>query len=238
MCLVHCDTEWTRVVRDVSLEFYCCLPKILFPTDLPGDFLVADSAQWVSFSGCQSSVVGCGVWQWAVLFPVSRATPISLYSAHSSRDVWGQANSCCRLRFFHLLHAVTWRLKKGNKQRKYMYESICEISVHNVSDTLMPTGRAVHVNVNTLTLASVREKKREHVSWIFDSLLLKLGWSEEMSGSMLLSVTEFTLESLSCSNSLFFFAWTNLFSGGTRFLLGVSLLFGSVDIFVSENFSN
>ena len=63
MCLVHCDTQWTRVVRDVSLEFYCCLPKILFPTDLPGDFLVADSAQRVSFSGCQSSVVGCGVWQ-------------------------------------------------------------------------------------------------------------------------------------------------------------------------------
>ena len=63
MCLVHCDTQWTRVVRDVSLEFYCCLPKILFPTDLPGDFLVADSAQRVSFSGCQSRVVGCGVWQ-------------------------------------------------------------------------------------------------------------------------------------------------------------------------------
>ena len=63
MCLVHCDTQWTRVVRDVSLEFYCCLPKILFPTDLPGDFLVADSAQRVSFSGCQSSVVGCGVWR-------------------------------------------------------------------------------------------------------------------------------------------------------------------------------
>ena len=63
MCLVHCDTQWTRVVRDVSLEFYCCLPKILFPTGLPGDFLVADSAQRVWFSGCQSSVVGCGVWQ-------------------------------------------------------------------------------------------------------------------------------------------------------------------------------
>ncbi len=102
MCLVHCDTQWTRVVRDVSLEFYCCLQAILFPTDLPGDFLVADPAQRVSFSGCQSSVVGCGVWQWAVLFPVSTATPISLYNAHSSRDVWGQANSCCRLRFFHL----------------------------------------------------------------------------------------------------------------------------------------
>ena len=46
MCLVHFDTQWTRVVRDVSLEFYCCLPKILFPTDLRGDFLVADSARW------------------------------------------------------------------------------------------------------------------------------------------------------------------------------------------------
>ena len=63
MCLVHFDTQWTRAVRYVSLEFYCCLQKILFPTDLPGDFPVADSAQRVSFSGCQSSVVGCGVWQ-------------------------------------------------------------------------------------------------------------------------------------------------------------------------------
>ena len=66
--------------------------------------------------------------------------------------------------FFIFRHAVTSRLKKGNKQRKCMYVSVCEISVHNVPDTLMPTCRSVHVNVNTRTLASVREKKREHVS--------------------------------------------------------------------------
>ncbi len=66
--------------------------------------------------------------------------------------------------FFIFRHAVTSRLKKGNKQRKYMYESVCEISVHNVPDTLMPTCRSVHINVNTRTVASVREKKREHVS--------------------------------------------------------------------------
>jgi len=66
--------------------------------------------------------------------------------------------------FFIFRHAVTSRLKKGNKQRKYMYESVCEISVHNVPDTLMPTCRSVHVNVNTRTLAIVRDKKREHVS--------------------------------------------------------------------------
>ena len=65
---------------------------------------------------------------------------------------------------FIFRHAVTPRLKKGNKQRKYMYESVCEISVHNVPDTLMPTCRSVHVHVNTRTLAIVREKKREHVS--------------------------------------------------------------------------
>ena len=66
--------------------------------------------------------------------------------------------------FFIFRHAVTSRLKKGNKQRKYMYESVRKISVHNVPDTLMPTCRSVHVNVNTRTLAIVRDKKREHVS--------------------------------------------------------------------------
>ena len=40
-----------------------------------------------------------------------------------------------------------------------MYESVFEISVHNVPDTLMPTCRCVHVNVNTRTVASVRERK-------------------------------------------------------------------------------
>ena len=64
--------------------------------------------------------------------------------------------------FFIFRHAVTTRLKKGNKQCKYIYESVCEISVHNVPDTLMPTCRAVHVNINTRTLVS--EKKTENVS--------------------------------------------------------------------------
>ena len=49
-----------------------------------------------------------------------------------------------------------------------MYESVCEISVHNVPDTLMPTCRSVHVNVNTRTVAIVREKKRE--PWIRNAL--------------------------------------------------------------------
>ena len=164
MCLVHCNTQWTRVVRDVSLEFYCCLPKILFPTDLPGIFWSLTQPNGCRFLAAKAVLSGveCGSELYCFL---SQGPPLSLCITPTPHAMSGaRPTLVVGSGFFIFRHAVTSRLKKGNKQRKYMYESVCEISVHNVPDTLMPTCRSVQVNVNTRTLAIVREKKREHVS--------------------------------------------------------------------------
>ena len=107
MCLVHCDTQWTRVVRDVSLEFYCCLPKILFPTDLPGDFLVADSAQRVCFLAAKAVLSGveCGSEVYCFL---SQGLPLSLCIAPTPHAMSGaRPTLVVGSGFFIFRHAVT-----------------------------------------------------------------------------------------------------------------------------------
>ena len=74
--------------------------------------------------------------------------------------------------------------------------------------------------------------RRDKVGVAGNFLFSQFGVSAEVPDWLQQSFTQSTLGPLSPSSSLLFFAWTDLFMGGTRFFLTEPLLFRAVDILV------